>query len=191
MRTLLLFCAFLTTSLLLAAPRVEDTSELTPETDALITPEALARYSEPGNPTRFRPLLLAMQRPAEEIGSPARNLRLPVRSWPDGRPQIMVQAEEAWITLDTNILRGRNVHVEQYREDGSLEAVLDADEILVDRTKMLGVAKGQVRSKMGSDTFCGNGALVDLENRYLRILKQACITTQRMGEVNLTDRGLF
>jgi lipopolysaccharide export system protein LptC len=166
-------------------------SDLTPETDAKMSAEALARYSAPGQTGRYKALLEALQQNPETMGSPARNLRVPVRSFPDGRPQVMVQAADAWITLDTTLLRGRQVHVEQYREDGTLEAVLDADEIIVNRTTMLAVAKGKVRVERDGDVLMGNGALVDLDANYLRVIKQACITTQRMGEVNLTDRGIF
>ncbi|MBR4317376.1 MAG: hypothetical protein IKW23_00140 [Kiritimatiellae bacterium] len=166
-------------------------SDLTPETDAKISEEALARYSAPGQVGRYKDLLEALKQNPETMGSPARNLRLPVRSFPDGRPQIIVRATDAWITLDTTLLRGRQVHVEQFREDGSLESVLDADEIIVNRTAMLAVAKGKVRVEREGDVLMGNGALVDLEANYLRVIKQACITTQRMGDVKLTERGIF
>ncbi|MBQ9693927.1 MAG: hypothetical protein IJV69_04145 [Kiritimatiellae bacterium] len=175
----------------LAAVTAEAEADLTPETDAMISAEALARYCEPGQPLRYKALLEALQQPPETIGSPARNLRLPVRSLPDGRPQTVVRATEAWVTLDTTLLRGRQVHVEHFREDGSLEAVLDADEIIIDRTTRLAVAKGKVRCTMDGDVLTGQGALVDMNINYLRIIKHACIETKRMGDVNLTDRGIF
>ena len=90
-----------------------------------------------------------------------------------------------------SVLRGRGVHVEQFKEDGSLEAVLDADEILVNRTEMLAVAKGKVRGVMEGDVLTGAGALIDMNIKYLRLIKQACIETKRMGDVKLTDRGIF
>ena len=78
-------------------------SDLTPETDAKISEEALARYSAPGQVGRYKDLLEALKQNPETMGSPARNLRLPVRSFPDGRPQIIVRATDAWITLDTTL----------------------------------------------------------------------------------------
>lgn len=177
---------------LVAMPSPEErAAELTPETDAMLSAEALARYTAPGAPMRYKALLEALQDDPEKLGSPARNLRLPVRSFPDGRPEVVVQAKDAWLTLDTNLLRGRGVHVEQYREDGTLEAVIDADEIIVNRSEMLGVAKGKVRGEMEGDVLSGMGALVDLEAKYLRIIKRACIETKRMGEVKLIDHGVF
>lgn len=161
------------------------------ETEALLSEAALARYSSPGETVRYKSLLEALRQPAETLGTPARNLRLPVRTFEDGRPQVVVTAVEAWITLDTNLLRGRKVHVEQYREDGSLEAVLDADEAMVNRAEMLAVAKGKVHGMMDGDALTGVGALVDLEAKYLRIIKRGCIKTKRMAGANFTDRGIF
>lgn len=189
MRTLLLLGCLLTGAWLMATPA--PVVELTPDTEAMLSDEAMARYAEPGSVRRYKKLIESLRKPPEEIGSPARNLRLPVRSYPNGRPQTTVQAEEAWITLDTNYLRGRNVHVEQLDENGAVEAVLEADEIVVDRGAMLAVVKGRVRGEMGGDILTGVGALVDLDTRYLRIVRRARINTKRMGDVKLTDRGIF
>lgn len=176
----------------MARPAPEEVAaELTPQTDEMLSADALARYSEPGQPIRYKALLEAMSEPPETLGEPSKGLRLTVRSWPDGRPQTIVQAKEAWMTLDTSVLRGRGVHVEQFKEDGSLEAVLDVDEILVNRTEMLAVAKGKVRGVMEGDVLTGAGALIDMNIKYLRLIKQACIETKRMGDVKLTDRGIF
>lgn len=168
-----------------------ETVPLDANTETKLSDEAMMRYAEPGRVVRYKKLIETLRQPLEELGTPARELRLPIRSFPNGKPETTVLADEAWITLDTTYLRGRKVVVTQYREDGSIEAILNADEIAVDRSKMIAVVKGHLHGTMSEDTFEGVGALVDLEAKYVRIVKRAIIKTKRMGDVNLTNRGIF
>lgn len=160
-----------------------------PEVEARLTPEALARIAAPGAPQRYKALIEELK--AQPEGRPTRGLRLPVRSFPDGRPQTMVYAEEAWVSPDMRHLRGRRVRMEHLREDGTVEATLEAAEATMDRTEMLAVAKGAVRATQEGDVLTGNGALADLEARYVKVLSRASITTKRMGEADFADRGFF
>ncbi len=189
MRTFLLIACLFAGGWIAAAPAKDVT--LDPDTEAKISAAAVKTYKEPGNTRRYKTLIESLRKPLDELGSPARQLQLPVRSYPNGRPEAVVVAEEAWITLDTNYLRGRNVVMTQYDEKGNVEAVLTADEIAVDRPQMLAVAKGNISGKMAGDRLDGNGALVDLNARYMRIIKRAIIHTKRMGDVKLTERGIF
>ena len=167
------------------------TRAITPEAEALLTPEALAAYSAPGNPDRYRPLIRRITTPDEQMGPPAKKLRAPLRSFPDGRPQTLFLAEEAWSTPDMLLLRGRRIRVEQFREDGTIEAVLLAKEAVVDRKAGLAVAKGIVDVTYNGDHLVGNGALIDLNARYIRVLDRAVITTPRIVGADFSDRGLF
>ena len=161
------------------------------EAESRLTAERLAAYAEPGAPARYRELITRIKASPAELGAPAKNLRLPVRSWPDGRAQTVVFAKEAWISSDMQQVRGRGVRVEQFHEDGSPEAVLEAAEVMVDRKSLLAVAKGRVAGTFGTDHFSGIGALVDLDARYVQVLRRAKIVTQRMREANFAGRGLF
>lgn len=160
--------------------------------EARLSEEALARYSAPGNPARYGELLQWARVPVEELGDPASGLKLPVQSWPDGRTRTLVLAKEAWISgEDLAWVRGRRVRVEQFRADGELEGVLEADEVAVDRASMLAVVKGRVKGNFGNDRLTGVGALVDLDANYVKILKKAEILTKRLGDAKLTERGIF
>ena len=165
--------------------------EVHPEATPKLTPEALERYSAPGEPARYVALLKQLRRPAEELGSPAKNLRLPVQSWPDGRAKTIVFAPEAWVTEDMQNLRGRKVRVEHFKEDGSPAGEMEAEEVVVDRTQMLAVAKGRVFVAFGGDRMQGVGALADLQAQYVRILRRAQIETGRLGAADFTERGMF
>ena len=158
---------------------------------ARVSPEAVARYVAPGDPARYVPLARRLQAPPEELGPPARGLRLPVRSFPDGRAEVMLHAETAWASPDMMLLRGRNVRVEAFNADGSPAETLWAEEAVVDRTAMLAVAKDAVRLERGGDTLTGVGALADLEAQYVKVLRRARIDTARLRGVDMTERGIF
>lgn len=162
-----------------------------PEAEERLSEAALARYSAPGNPERYRSLLTQMREAPETLGAPAKQVRLPVQSWPNGRAKTMVFAKEAWVTLDMQGVRARNVHVEHYREDGALAGALDAEEVLVDRTKQLAVVKGRIKGSFGPDKLSGVGALIDFETQYVKILRRARIDTGRLGKADFSARGLF
>ena len=156
-----------------------------------LSEEALARYAEPGRPERYKSLLLQMRDAPETLGAPAKQVRLPVQSWPSGRAKTMVFANEAWVTLDLQGLRARTVRVENYREDGSLEGSLEAEEVLVDRTQQLAVVKGRVAGNFGGDRLSGVGALIDFQAQYVKLLRHARIETGRLARADFTARGLF
>lgn len=152
---------------------------------------ALARYSAPGEPARYAELIRSLLKPEAELGAPAERLRLPVQSHPNGRPKVMVRAERAWVSRDMQWLRGRNVRVETLAPDGTVEASVEAEEAAVDRAGQLAVAKGRVVARQGGDRLEGVGALMDLGAQYVRILRGGTIWTRRLGEVSLTERGMF
>lgn len=162
-----------------------------PEAEERLSEEALARYGAPGNPERYRSLLLQIREAPDTLGSPAKDVRLPVQSWPNGRAKTMIFAKAAWVTLDMQGVRARTVHVEHYREDGSLTGALDAEEVLVDRTTKLAVVKGRISGNFGADKLTGVGALIDFETQYVKILRRAQIETGRLGKADFTARGLF
>ncbi len=192
MRRLFATCLLATLAVVaVARVGVADEVGFDPEIEALVSADALARIAAPGATLRYKPLIEELKQPPEKLGRPARQLRLPVRSFPNGRPQTMVYAEEAWVAPDMQRLRGRRVRMENLREDGSIEATFEAAEVAIDRTSMLAVAKGVVRATLGGDLLTGNGALADLNAQYVKVLSRACITTRRTGEVDFADRGLF
>ncbi len=161
------------------------------EAKARLTPEALARYEAPGEVSRYAALQEQLKAPLEELGAPALEMRIPVQTYPSGRTRTMVYAKEAWVSADMMSIRGRKVRVEQLREDGSVEAMLIADEVQVDRVTMLAVATGPVYGHFGSDRLQGVGAFMDFTAQYVKILEQSSIVTQRAGDANFADRGMF
>ena len=159
--------------------------------EAAVSPEAVARSAAPGATARYAPLIKSLRTSPEELGAPARNLRLPLKSFPDGRARVVLHAQEAWVSPDMAWLRGRGVRVVTLREDGSQEASLEAEEAAMDRASMLAVAKGRVRATRGGDRLAGVGALADLDAQYVKVLRRATVETRRLAGARLTERGMF
>ncbi len=168
-----------------------DAEGFPPEVAQMVSPEAVERYCAPGKASRYRALIAHIKVPQEQLGEPARKLSIPVQSWENGMPQTVVIARLAWLAEDLNVMRGRDVTVKRFREDGSLEATIEMAEVVIDRRAMLAVAKGSVKGAFGEDRLAGNGALLDFKSRYVSVLRKGVIDTARLGGVSLTRRGMF
>ena len=129
-------------SILLAltvAPLFAESPTPTWEETVGVSPEAVARYTAPGNPERYRALIERLKTPREELGEPSLGMRIPVRSFPNGREEVVLHAEEGWLSEDMMKLRGVRVRVETFDETGALTSTLWADEAAVDREAELAV----------------------------------------------------
>ncbi|MDO5462002.1 MAG: hypothetical protein Q4F99_00735 [bacterium] len=168
-------------------PRVE---AILAEADARISEEACVRYSAPGETARYETLLRAMKDPPETIGSPSEDVYTPLQVHENGETKVALQAGEGWMSDDLMLLRGTDVKIYSYLPNGTLESTIVANEILVDRHTMLAVLRGQVSIEMGADRLKGNGALLDLNTQYIRILHQAKIYTSRLSDSKMNNSML-
>lgn len=193
MRFFLLVLSCLTLAGGLMAKVYEDPRavELLASSDALTTEAAVKRYQMPGDATTFAPLLRTFAKPVETLGPPSLDLHSPVQIYPNGAVKVELEAKESWMTDDMMHLRGRQVVVTSYKKDGSLEAVVTADEIAVDRTSMRAVIRGKVSFTFGTEKITGNGAIVDLDAQYIRILSKAMIRSSRMQDSDFSMKELF
>jgi len=162
-------------------PKVE---AMLSEAEARLSEDALARYAAPGDAARYEALLRAMRESPDEIGSPSEDVYTPIQVHENGETKVALQSAQGWMSDDLMMLRGKEVKIFSYAEDGSLESTISAYEILVDRHTMLAVMRGKVSIEMGVDTLEGNGALMDFNAQYIRLLRQAKATTSRLSEAN-------
>lgn len=183
---LVLIASFLTIGVFAGRvnPKVE---ALLAEADARTSDEACARYSAPGETARYETLLRAMKQPPETVGSPSEDVYTPLQAHTNGETKVALHAENGWMSEDLMLLRGKNVKIYSYLEDGSTESVIFANEILVDRHTMLAVLRGNVSIEMGADKLNGNGALLDLNTQYIRILRHAKIATSRLSNADVDN----
>ncbi len=156
--------------------------ELLASSEAQTSEQAIKRYKMPGEAKQFAPLLRTFAKPVETLGSPSLDLHTPVQIYPNGTIKVELEAKESWMTDDMLYLRGRQVTITSYKTDGSLEAVVKADEIAVDRRSMRAVIRGNLSFTLGNEKLTGNGAIVDLNAQYIRILSKAKIRSSRMQD---------
>lgn len=159
--------------------------------EALVTDAAVARYKAPGDTQQFVDLLRALSQPVASLGDPSLDLHTPAQIYPNGQVKVMLVAAKSWMTADMMHLRAQEVEITSYREDGSVEAVITADEIAVDRTSMRAAMRGKVSFSLGKERLTGNGALVDFNSQYIRILSQAKIVSSRVEGADFSMKELF
>lgn len=160
------------------------------EAQARMSPEALARYSAPGEMSRWQGLMERYAQGEPLNGAPAAGIRMPVSQFADGRTKTLLTAKRALISPDTMLIKAFDIHVEVYREDGSVEMTLDASSFLFDRSLMLGYTAERVTFVQGSESLTGVGACFDAQASYLKILSAAELKSARI-DVDFTSRGMF
>ena len=79
------------------------------------------------------------------------------------------------------------VRVEQFKEDGSLFASLDAESCVVDRKTKSGWVEGAAQMVYGDSSVKGRGIYFSLEREFIKIFSQSEIRTGHTG----FDRGSF
>ena len=118
--------------------------------------------------------------------TPAENLELPVESWSNGAIRVSVAAARAQFFLADGFIWGEDVKVRQFREDGTVEALIDADSCILDRNSRCGWTGSRAFAKYGGDvTIEGTNVYFRFDERYVRIADKATIV---YGEDRLTSR---
>lgn len=132
----------------------------------------------------------AYEKCAAAVDAPAENLLIPVESWPDGSVKTSVAASAAQLFLAEGLVWGRGVTVRRFREDGSEDGTIRAEDCVIDRNRRAGWTKGLATFAFGGETtVSGRGVYFDLGERYLSIASE---TTVVRGDDRLTgERGCY
>lgn len=186
--------AALALSLFMAlAPVALEAAEAAPAlspAERLADPVYLAALTAPGDDAARWDALAALQAAPLEGVVPVRNIRLPVDHHSNGRVKALLVAQEAWIHPSNTVLRASRVEVRHLSEKGRVEGVLKAESLVVDRTARIGRAFGAVAIQHEQMQMKGEGALFDLQARYVRILSGASLKTDRFGGA-FSMKGVF
>lgn len=119
------------------------------------------------------------KRIAENLEAPAENVSIPIETFPDGTVKSRVTAARAHIFADRGFVWGEKVRVEQYREDGTVHASLDAESCVVDRGTQSGWVAGDARMTYGEASVRGRGVYFSLTRQFIKIFSQSEIRTGR------------
>lgn len=94
----------------------------------------------------------------KKIDAPAEDVVFPLESFADGRVKSRVTLKRANFFPGTKFVWGEGVRAEQFREDGSLEVSVDAENCLVDFGTETGWVEG--RATVASGDYLGQGRRV-------------------------------
>ncbi len=159
--------------------------------DRLADPAFLASLTAPGDDSARWDALQALWNAGPEEGvQPVRQIRLPVEHHANGRVKALLTAREAWISSSNTVLRATSVELRYLSEKGAQEGVLKAEGLIVDRAARAARAFGAVEVMLNGNTMTGRGAVFDLQTRYIRILSEARLKTNRFGGA-FSMKGVF
>ena len=117
----------------------------------------------------------------KKLETPAENVLIPLETFSNGQVKSRVTAGRAHMFPDTGLIWGEKVRVEQFKEDGSLYASLDAENCVVDRKTKTGWVEGAAKMVYGESSVRGRGIYFSLEREFIKIFSQSEIRTTHAG----------
>jgi len=136
---------------------------------------------ECGDDTDVMRLRAAYADCVKRLESPAENVVIPLEVYPDGKVKSRVKATRAQIFQETGFVWGEDVHVEQFKADGRLQAKLDAENCVVDRKTKSGWVEGAAKMVYGDSSVKGRGVYFSLTREFIKIFSQSEIRTGHAG----------
>ena len=109
---------------------------------------------------------------------PAEDVVVPVESHPDGSLKVVINAKRAKYFATRGVVWAEGVCVRKYRDDGTLDAQIDARSCVVDRMSKSGWAEGAARFKKDKTTCTGEGVYFSSTNGYLKVYDKADIVSK-------------
>lgn len=104
------------------------------------------------------------------VQSPAENVTVPVENHPDGSVKTSVFAKRAQFFLKEGLIWCSGVQIRQFREDGTVESTIDADNCVVDRATRSGWAEGQASASYREQAdLSGAGVYFSASDEYVMI----------------------
>lgn len=109
---------------------------------------------------------------------PAENVTVPVETFEDGSVKVMIFAEKAQYFLQQGLVWAEGVTVKKFKQDGTLDAQIDAKNCVVDRFSKSGWAEGQATVVHGKTTFRGRGIYFSSPEAYVKVFDESEIDSK-------------
>ena len=124
------------------------------------------------------------------VDEPAADVILPIERHPDGSVKASVTAKQAQVFLDVGMVWGTEVVVAQFATNGVVEARVEADNCVIDRTTKSGWVQGHAKPFYLGNEVEGDGIYFSFEEEFvtiyantkIRIKDQKFNTKAIMGE---------
>ena len=134
----------------------------------------LAERNDDGDMLRLRK---AYAQCVAQLESPAENVVFPLETLPDGTVKSRLKARRAQMFMDTGLIWGEGIRVEQYGKDGKVESFLEAENCIVDRKTKTGWVEGDAMMTYGKSTVKGRGVHFSVDREFIKIFSKSEIRT--------------
>ena len=130
------------------------------------------------------------------VDEPAADVTLPIERHPDGSVKVSVTAKQAQVFLDIGMVWGSEVVVAQFSTNGVVEARVEADNCVIDRTTKSGWVQGHAKAFYLGNEVEGDGIYFSFEEEFvtiyantkIRVKDQKFDTKAIMGESGKVTR---
>ena len=100
---------------------------------------------------------------------PAEDVTVPVETFEDGSVKVIIYAKKAQYFLDKGLVWAEGVAVKRFKKDGTQEAMIEAQNCVVDRFSKSGWAEGAATVTHGKTVFRGNGVYFSSPEAYVKV----------------------
>lgn len=108
--------------------------------------------------------------------SPAETIAFPIESYPDGSVKTSISAKSAQIFVKEGFLWGEGVVIRQFKRDGSVEAKIEADNCIVDRSTRSGWVNGHAHAEFRDEAVLdGDKVYFSVYEEYLKIFENTVL----------------
>ena len=132
--------------------------------------ELLAREGE-----RLR---VAYSNCVSRLETPAEDVSVPVETYPDGSVKVIVFARKAQYFLEEGLVWAEGVTVRRFRNDGTVDGLIEAKSCVVDRFSKCGWAEGPATVVHGKATFKGEGVFFSSPESYVRVCSKVDVVAK-------------
>ncbi len=134
--------------------------------------------AERGDDTDMMRLRAAYRECVKKLESPAENVMFPLENYPDGTIKTRLRAKRAHLFVDSGFIWGEGIRIEQYEEDGTVSASLDADNCIVDKKSKTGWIEGSAKMTYRESSVKGRGIYFSFAREFIKILSQSEVRTK-------------
>ena len=114
----------------------------------------------------------------KRLDQPADDVTVPVETFEDGSVKVMIFAAKAQYFLQQGLVWAEGVTVKKFKQDGTLDAQIDARNCVVDRFSKSGWAEGPATVVHGKTTFRGRGIYFSSPEAYVKVFDESEIDSK-------------
>ena len=112
------------------------------------------------------------------LETPAEDVTIPIETFDDGSVKVMIFAKKAQYFLDKGLVWAEDVTVRRFKPDGTIEALVEAKNCVVDRFSKSGWAEGLATVTHGKTVFKGMGVYFSSPEGYVKVVERTDVDSK-------------